>query len=134
MASRSFLLAFALVCSALAGCIFQNLSPTQALSDQVYHLNDESRWARLDLAVQRVAPAYRQTFVDLRRDWGRHIAIADTEVSALVLAEDMESATSRVEINWYDQRSMQLRSTTLRQRWIKTEGGFLLAEETIIGG
>jgi len=134
MASRSFLLAFALVCSALAGCMFQNLSPTQALSDQVYHLNDESRWDRLDLAVQRVAPRYRQSFMESRRDWGRNIAIADTEVSALVVAEDLASATSSVEISWYDQRSMELRSTVLRQRWIRTDSGFLLEEETVIGG
>lgn len=133
MPSRLPLL-IALTTSLFAGCIFNNLSPTQGLSDQVYALNDESRWDRLDLAVQRVTPRYRQEFMGSRREWGRHIAIADTEVSALVLAEDMNSATSSVEISWYDQRSMELRSTVLRQRWIKTDSGFFLDEETVIAG
>lgn len=118
----------------LAGCLFQNLSPTQGLSDQVYALNDESRWDRLDLAVQRVAPRYRAAFMGSRHQWGRRIAIADTEVSALVVAEDLASATSSVEISWIDQGSMELRSTVLRQRWIRTDNGFLLEDETVIGG
>jgi hypothetical protein len=134
MPPRSNLIVVALLASALSGCVFQNVSPTEGLSDQVYLLNDESRWNRLDLAVRRVAPSYRQRFVDSRRAWGRDVEIADTEVSALVLAEDTNSATSRVEISWYDRRSMVLRSTTLRQSWTKTDGGFLLDGETVIGG
>ncbi len=133
MPSRS-VLSCAVVSLALAGCLFQNLSPTQGLSDQVYALNDESRWDRLDLAVQRVAPRYRATFMGSRHAWGDDIAIADTEVSALVVADDLASATSSVEISWVDQRSMTLRSTVLRQRWIRTDNGYLLEEETVTSG
>ena len=133
MPSRS-ILACALVSSVLAGCLFQNLSPTQGLSDQVYGLNDESRWDRLDLAVQRVAPRYRAAFMGSRHEWGRDIAIADTEVSALVVADDLASATSSVEISWVDQGSMELRSTVLRQHWIRTDNGYLLDEETVTSG
>ena len=100
----------------------------------MYGLNDESRWERLDLAVQRVAPRYRATFMGSRHAWGRDIAIADTEVSALVVAEDLGSATSSVEISWVDQRSMTLRSTVLRQRWVRTDNGYLLDEETVTRG
>lgn len=133
MPSRSVVLLAALS-SLLAGCLFQSLSPTRQLSDQVYSLNDETRWGRVDLAAQRVMPAYRVSFVASRRDWGRDVAIADTEVSALVLAQDGNSATSTVEISWYDQRSMVLRGTVLRQRWAKTDAGFLLEEETVFAG
>lgn len=133
MPSRSVVL-LAAAATLLAGCIFQSLSPTQQLSDQVYQLNDETRWGRVDLAAQRVMPAYRQTFVLSRRSWGRDIALADTEVSALVLATDGNSATSTVEISWYDQRSMVLRGTVLRQRWAKTDAGFFLDEETVFAG
>lgn len=133
MPSRSVLL-LAAGAVLFAGCFFQNLSPTRQLSEQVHTLNDETRWGRVDLAVQRVMPAYRQTFVTSRRAWGREIAIADTEVSALVLADDGNSATSTVEISWYDQRSMELRGTVLRQRWARTDGGFLLEAEAVLAG
>jgi hypothetical protein len=128
------LLPVLLACVLLPGCLFQNLSPTTQLSERVYALNEEARWGRMDLAAQRVMPRYRQRFLDSRRAWGREIAIADVEVSALVLAEDSESATSAVEINWYDQRTMVLRSTLLRQRWAKTDAGFFLEEEDVTGG
>ena len=128
------ILACALASLVLAGCLFQNLSPTQGLSDQVYALNDESRWDRLDLAVQRVAPRYRATFLGSRHARGDDLTIADTEVSALVVADDLASATSSVEISWVDQGSMTLRSTVLRQRWIRTANGYLLEEETVTSG
>ncbi len=133
MPSRAVLL-LAATSTLLGGCLFQNLSDTRRLSDQVYQLNDEARWGRVDLAVHRVMPTYRQSFVASRRTWGRDVAIADTEVRSLVVAEDGNSATSTVEISWYDQRSMELRGTVLRQRWAKTEGGFLLEEETVFAG
>ncbi len=133
MPSRTVVLLAALS-SLLGGCLFQNVSPTRQLSDQVYSLNDETRWGRVDLAAQRVLPAYRNAFVASRRDWGRDVAIADTEVSALVLAEDGNSATSTVEISWYDQRVMVLRGTVLRQRWAKTDAGFMLEEESVFAG
>lgn len=124
----------ALAATLLSGCLFNSLSPTEGLSDQVYGLNEESRWDRLDLAVQRVVPLYRPRFVQSRRAWGRDISIADTEVSALVVAEDLASATSRVEISWYSERTMVLRSTVIRQTWKRTDDGYLLEDETVISG
>lgn len=124
----------ALLTAGLAGCLFQNLAPTERLTDQVYSLNEEARWGRLDLAVRRVAPSYRGTFMTSRRSWGRQVSIADTEVSALVLSRETDSATSSVEVNWYDLATMTLRSTMIRQRWARTDDGYLLDEETVIGG
>lgn len=127
-------LILALAATALAGCLFQNLSPTQQLSDTVYLLNDETRWGRIDLAAQSVVPRFRARFVQSRHHWGRSVAVADTEVSALILSDDMSSATSTVEITWYDQQTMELRGTVLRQHWAKSDVGFLLDEESIVSG
>lgn len=130
-------LALALVLLAglgLGGCLLQNLAPTERLSDQVYQLNEEARWGRLDLAVRRVSPRYRPTFMTSRRGWGRRVSVADVEVSAIEISRESDEATSSVELSWYDLRSMTLRSTLLRQRWAKTDEGYLLDEETVVDG
>ncbi len=130
---RSFALVL-LVAPLFAGCILENLAPTQQLQDRMFLLNDQTRWGRIDLAAQQVVPAFRARFVQTRREWGRRVAVADTDVSALVIAEDGNSATSTVEITWYDQTTMDLRGTVLRQHWAKTDAGFLLDEESVVSG
>lgn len=130
-----FVLALALIASmSSAGCILQNLAPTQQLQDRMFSLNDQTRWGRIDLAAQQVVPAFRAAFVLSRREWGHRIAVADTDVSALVIADDGNSATSTVEITWYDQDTLDLRGTVLRQHWAKTDAGFLLDEESVVSG
>jgi hypothetical protein len=123
-----------LVVAGAGGCLFQNISPTEQLNDQVYSLNEEARWGRLDLAVRRVSPTYQGTFMTSRRSWGRRVAIADVEVSAIVITPGSDEATSSVELSWYDQQTMELRSTVIRQRWARSTSGYLLDEETVTGG
>lgn len=135
---RWFLAAAFVASSAAAlgsgGCMFQNLSPTRMLTDQVQQLNDETRWARVDLAADRVAPAYRNTFLASRRAWGRDIQIADSELTNVALAAGDETATSLVTIAWYDLGTMEVRSSTVVQHWIKTDNGYLLDQEQVTDG
>ena len=116
------------------GCIFQNLSPTRMLTDQVQALTDETRWARVDLAADRVAPTYRNAFIASHRGWGREVQIADAELTNLALAEGDETATSLVTLAWYDLSTMEVRSSTIVQHWIKTDNGYLLDEEHVTDG
>lgn len=117
-----------------SGCLLQNLGAERQLTDQVYALNDEIRWARIDLATERVAPEFRPTFLQLHRAWGHDIQIADSDCTHVQISEDSESATSLVTLSWYDQRTMELYTSVIRQRWIKTDSGFLLDEEIVVGG
>lgn len=117
----------------LGGCLFQHFSPAQQLTEQAYALNDEARWARIDLASERVAPRYRAAFLSSHREWGARIQIADADMTNVVLGED-DTATSLVRVSWYDVTTMEAHATTLRQRWIKTDGGYLLDGEEVIGG
>ncbi len=131
---RSLFVLALLASTLLGGCILNNLAPTQQLRDRIYLLNDETRWNRIDLASQQVVPSFRHRFIETRREWGHRVAVADTEVSALVIAPDSDSATSMVEISWYDQSTMTLHGTILRQHWAKTAAGFLLDEESVYAG
>ena len=117
-----------------SGCIFQNLSPTRQLTDQVYALNDETRWARVDLATERVVPAYRETFLIAHRMWGHDIQIADSDTTRVHISDDLQTATSLVTISWYARSTLDLRATVVRQHWAFTGGGFALDEEVIVGG
>jgi hypothetical protein len=118
------------------GCILQNLSTSERLRDAVVGFNDECRWARNDLAVQRVVPEFRGDFRMGHLAWGRTIQIADQEIVNVDASADEEndSAVSYVAVRWYDTNGMILADTVLRQQWTKVRGGFLLVREEVVEG
>lgn len=122
-----------LLAASSAGCgLMQGLQPETRLTDQVYMLNDEARWGRIDLAAMRVAPTYRATFVRSHRTWGRTIAIGDVDVTNVAILQDR--AQSLVTYSWIDQRTMQLQETTVRQTWTGEMDGFALSGEEVVDG
>ena len=124
----------ALAALGLGGCLLDQNSPSTLLRDQVYGLNDEVRFARLDLASERVAPSYRQTFLRSHARWGGEVRIAEQDMAHIRLAEDSDSATSVVTVSWYDLNTMTVRRTVIRQRWVRSGESFALAGETLLGG
>ena len=131
---RALVLVSALALTTLSGCLLQNLSATRQLTDQVYALNDEVRWARIDLATERVAPDYRPAFLAQHRRWGHDVQIADSDTTHVQISDDMESATSLVTLSWYDERTMELHTSVVQQRWVKTDNGFMLDLVRVVGG
>jgi hypothetical protein len=130
---RRSLLALAAI--SLWGCqLIDNIGPQNRLADQVHGLNDEVRWGRVDLASQRVASAHRAAFLAQHRGWGGDIRIADVDVTNLEFLREGGGAASIVSYAWIDERTMELRSTSVRQRWVADGEGFLLAGEEILGG
>ena len=125
------LLALALMAS---GCIFQHLTPERQLTDQAYAYNDEVRWARIDLAAQRVHPEYRATFLASHAAWGGDVQIADADMTNVTFNDGQSEATTLVRFAWYDQRTMEVTGTVIAQHWRMTESGFLLDRERIVGG
>lgn len=135
-ASSTLFCAFiALLLTYSLGCtLIQGLSPETYLSDQVHQLNDEARWARIDLASMRVDPSYRSIFTASHRAWGSGIRLADADITNLTLGTNGE-ATSMVTYQWIDERTMELYATTVRQTWTGNgEIGFHLLREDIIAG
>lgn len=119
----------------LSGCmLIDNIGPQQRFSDQVHDLNESARWGRLDLAAQSVAPEHRAAFVAQHRAWTGEVRVADVDVTNLEMQLPDGSLASTVAYQWIDERTMELHSTTVRQRWISSGDGFALAGETIIGG
>lgn len=118
----------------LSGCMFTGASAQETLRDAVVGINDEMRWNRMDLAVQRVTPAYRSEFRATHHDWHRDIEIADSEIVHVEMGQEREEAASIVTFRWYRHSTMTLEETTIRQHWQKVTGGYLLTEEMVVEG
>ena len=114
--------------------MFTGVSAEERLRDAVVGINDEMRWNRLDLATQRVAPPYRGYYRLSHHSWHRDFQIADTEIIHVEIGEERATATSMVAVRWYDQRTMLLAETTLRQKWTKVTGGYVLINEEVASG
>ena len=119
-----------------SGCLLANMTPEVKLRDAVVGYNDECRWNRLDLAVQRVSPAERVDFYASHHQWGNDIKIADSDVVAVhTSGEDQENALSLVVVQWYNERTMLLASTTLAQSWDgNLAAGYVLIKEEVHSG
>jgi hypothetical protein len=68
--------------------------------------------------------------------WGRDIQIADTEILGMNPETDDEGqgAFSRVAVRWYDESTMVLADTVIRQTWQKHKQTFVLTNESIESG
>ena len=124
-------LTFAASLSSLSGCIFHNVGAEETLRDTILGYNEETRWNRLDLASQRVAPPYRGQFRATHYQWHERMQIADSEVLHVQIGEDRAEATSTVSVRWYDQRTMLLAETVLIQKWKRVGRSYVLVEERV---
>ena len=120
----------------LSGCLMQNLSPEVRMRDSVIELNEGARWGRMDIAGGHVAPPFRPQYQLSHMRWGRDIQIADTEIIGMNPQTDEEGqgAYSRVSIRWYDENTMVLANTVVRQTWQKHKQAFLLTNESVESG
>ncbi len=120
----------------LYGCLMQNLSPETRMRDSVIELNEGARWGRMDVASGHVAAPFRPQFKLSHMRWGRDIQIADTEIVGMSPQTDEEGAGafSRVAVRWYDEDTMVLADTVIRQTWQKYKQTFLLTNESIESG
>ena len=120
----------------LSGCLLQNLSPETRMRDAVIELNEGARWGRMDVASGHVAPGFRPQFQASHIRWGRDIQIADTEILGMNPQTDEEGtgAFSRIAVRWYDESTMVLANTVIRQTWQKHKQTFLLTSESVESG
>jgi hypothetical protein len=96
-------------------------------------LNTHSRFGRMELAMERVAPTMRDEFLQHRRAWGGEVRLADYELTGarLTAAED---ADVTIKYSWYRPAEGDLRVTTVRQRWHDNKGEWQLVGEVRVDG
>ncbi|MGB5367082.1 MAG: hypothetical protein WBM75_00080 [Polyangiales bacterium] len=127
---------WAAVLIGISGCLIQNLSPETRMRDSVIELNEGARWGRMDVAGGHVAPTFQTQYKLSHMRWGRDIQIADTEILGMNPETDDEGqgAFSRVAVRWYDESTMVLANTVIRQTWQKHKQTFVLTNESIESG
>src|SRR4051812_41715915 len=75
---------------------------TQArMQEAASELNINTRFGRMEMAAEHVAPNAKEQFFERRKAWGNHIRVADYEFGGMRMAKDQEDAEMIVKIAWY---------------------------------
>jgi hypothetical protein len=127
-------IASVLAMAALSGCFYQNMSPATKLRDAVEANNEGARWGRMDIARERVSPAYMGEFIRRRYDWGQGIQMADVDILSIQMNDETEHAQVVVAFGWYSYDDMSLARTVVRQKWDSSGSGYVLMDEEVIDG
>ncbi len=113
----------------LAGCPATHQSPPVRAQEAATELNTNTRFGRMEMAIEKVAPAAREAFLERRRSWGGSVRVADYEMAGFRMKGD-EDAEMLVKVAWYRIDQGDLRTTLLRQSWHDFKGEWRLVEET----
>jgi hypothetical protein len=113
---------------ALTGCPLGHQSGAARAQEAANELNVNTRFGRMELAAERVAPKAREAFFERRRTWGHRIRLADYEMAGMKMKGE-EDAEMYVRIAWYRVDEGDLHVTTLRQKWHDFKGDWRLVEE-----
>jgi hypothetical protein len=107
---------------------------TGALAQQTANeFNLNTRFGRMAMASDNVAPAYREEFNRKHLDWGQNVRIADSEFAGMKLATK-ESAVVAIKVSWSRVDEGELKLTTVRQNWKNIKGTWMLDHEELMAG
>lgn len=101
----------------------------QAASD----LNTATRFGRMDVASELVAPKEMQPFATRHAAWGNAVRIVDVEHQTIQVTGENE-AIVQVMVGWQHPDEAILRVTQLAQSWNFGRGGWRLTGEQRIAG
>lgn len=131
---RMFSLALGpLFVAVLSGCPIGHQPPPVRAQEAANELNVNTRFGRMEMAAEHVAPAERENFFGRRKAWGSAIRVADWELAGLRMHGD-EDAETMVKVAWYRMDQGDLRTTTLRQKWHAFKGDWKLVDEARADG
>lgn len=126
--------AVAFVCAALStsACI-ANQSGAARMQEAASELNLNTRFGRLELAMENVSAKDRDAFIARHKGWGSRVRIADSELAGMHLTSK-EEAEVTVKVAWYKPNEQELRLTTIRQHYKDYSGSWKLESEQRLDG
>ena len=87
---------------------------------------------RVDSSMNHVRSSFGSLIAPLVQwGWARQVARMRRNDE---LATNKEVAVSVIAFGWYTQDTMMLRQTTVRQRWKRANGRFVLVREDVVDG
>lgn len=119
---------------ALLGCPIGHQSPPARAQEAATELNVNTRFGRMELAAEKVAPEHREAFLLRRKAWGSTVRVADYELAGLQMKKGEADADVLVKVAWYRVDQGDLRVTVLRQKWHDFKGDWRLVDETRADG
>ncbi|HVH43725.1 MAG TPA: hypothetical protein VM925_15330 [Labilithrix sp.] len=129
----SFGVALVLSSTVLLGCPVGHQSPPARAQEAATELNLNTRFGRMELASERVAPAAREAFLARRRAWGANVRVADYELAGFHMKGNAD-AEMLVKVAWYRMDQGDLRTTLLKQKWHDFKGEWKLVDENRADG
>ncbi len=123
------LLASSTLSIGLLGCPVGHQSPPARAQEAATELNVNSRFGRMELAAERVAPTAREAFLQRRKAWGGAVRVADYELAGLKM-KGSDDAELFIKIAWYRIDQGDLRVTLLKQKWHDFKGDWKLVDES----
>ena len=95
--------------------------------------NFDTRFGRMELAMEQVSAKYAEEFMKRHRYWGSAIHVTDSEpVGSRMRGQDNSEVTVRV--GWYRADEGELKVTVLKQKWHLYPAGWKLDSEDRIDG
>ncbi len=106
------------------------MPPTGAalIQQTAQQFNFDTRFGRMEMAVEQVSPRYLEKFQERHRYWGGSVHITDAEMMGMKMKGDEDCDVS-VRVAWYRAAEGDLRTTIVRQRWHRFRSGWLLDGE-----
>ncbi len=129
MLPSRWILASVLCAPLLLGCPMGHQSPQARAQEAVRELNVNTRFNRMQIAADGVAPEARPAFFERRKHWGGAIRIGDYELAGFKMDEKQENVDVYVKVAWYRADEGDLHVTTLKQRWTDKKGSWKLVDE-----
>jgi hypothetical protein len=117
----------------LLGCPVGHQSPPARAQEAATELNTNTRFGRLELATERVAPKSKEAFLVRRKAWGAAVRVADYELAGFEM-RGKEDAEMIVKVAWYRITEGDLRVTLIRQSWHDYKGEWKLVDESRADG
>jgi hypothetical protein len=117
----------ALALLGLAGC-FAPTSSTQKLADSAYDMNNATRFGRMDVALEHVAPKSREEFQKQHAGWSRVARIVDIDFNGIQVKKDGVGEVV-VTLTWQRADEATTRTTSLVQQWTATRNIWTMVSE-----
>ena len=95
--------------------------------------NFDTRFGRMELAMEQVSPKYTEEFIKRHRFWGGAIHVTDAEPLGQRM-RGQDNADVSVRLTWYRAEEGELRTTILKQKWHLYPAGWRLDSEERLDG
>jgi len=95
--------------------------------------NFDTRFGRMELAVEQISPKYQDDFAKRHRFWGGAIHVTDAETVGMHM-RGQENSDVTVRVTWYRTEEGELKTTLLKQKWHLYPSGWHVDGEERLDG